>query len=157
KQLDRLQLTGNTLVIFTSDNGPVVDDGYKDDAVARLGSHKPAGPFRGGKYSNFEGATRVPWIARWAGHVSRGVADALICQIYLAASLAALVNQPIAPGDAPDSVNVLQALLGKSKSGRAELVEQGGGLSLRQGRWKYIEPSNRPKVNLDTNTELGND
>ena len=80
-----------------------------------------------------------------------------MCQMDLAASLAALVNQPVAPGDAPDSVNVLQALLGKSKSGRVELVEQGNGLSLRQGRWKYFEPSNRPKMNLETNTELGND
>jgi arylsulfatase A-like enzyme len=157
KQLDRLRLTGNTLVIFTSDNGPVVDDGYKDDAVVKLGSHKPAGPFRGGKYSNFEGGTRVPWVVRWPGHVSRGVSDVLMCQIDLAASLAALVNQTLAPGDAPDSVNALQALLGKSNSGRVELVEQAGGLSLRQGRWKYIEPSNRPKMNLDTNTELGND
>ncbi|MGH9934694.1 MAG: sulfatase-like hydrolase/transferase, partial [Blastocatellia bacterium] len=56
--LDRLKLTSDTIVIFTSDNGPVVDDGYKDEAVARLGNHHPAGPLRGGKYSNFEGGTR---------------------------------------------------------------------------------------------------
>src|SRR5690606_22514428 len=49
--LDSLQLTDNTLVIFTSDNGPVVDDGYQDMAVEKLGEHQPAGPFRGGKYS----------------------------------------------------------------------------------------------------------
>ena len=47
--LDRLKLTGNTLVVFTSDNGPVIDDGYRDQAVEKLGDHTPAGPFRGGK------------------------------------------------------------------------------------------------------------
>src|SRR5262249_12396958 len=71
--LDRLMLATNTLVLFSSDNGPVVDDGYEDDAVAKLGNHKPAGPFRGGKYSNFEGGTRVPLLVRWPGHVTPGV------------------------------------------------------------------------------------
>ena len=70
--LDRLKLTENTLVIFTSDNGPVLDDGYQDDAVEKLGSHTPAGPFRGGKYSLFEGGTRVPFIVRWPGRVKPG-------------------------------------------------------------------------------------
>ena len=63
--LDRLEARDNTLVIFTSDNGPVVDDGYQDDAVEKLGDHRPAGPLRGGKYSHFEGGTRVPFIVRW--------------------------------------------------------------------------------------------
>ena len=49
--LDRRGLVENTLIIFTSDNGPVVDDGYQDDAVKRLGAHRPAGPLRGGKYA----------------------------------------------------------------------------------------------------------
>ncbi|MGH9938818.1 MAG: sulfatase-like hydrolase/transferase, partial [Blastocatellia bacterium] len=154
--LDRLKLTDDTLVIFTSDNGPVVDDGYKDDAVARLGAHKPAGPFRGGKYSNFEGGTRVPFIVRWPSRVKRGLSDALVSQMDLSASFAALIGQ--APAAlAPDGQNVLPALLGKSKTGREYLVEQAGALSLRQGQWKYIEPGNGPKVSRYTNTELGND
>lgn len=53
--LDRLELSSNTLVIFTSDNGPVLDDGYEDLAVELVGAHRPAGPFRGGKYSKYEG------------------------------------------------------------------------------------------------------
>ena len=113
--LDRLNLTRNTLVIFTSDNGPVVDDGYKDDAVAKLGNHKPAGPLRGGKYSNFEGGTRVPFIVRWPGHVAAGTSSALVCQIDLLASLASMMGQTLAPTDAPDSTNILDALLGKSQ------------------------------------------
>ncbi len=155
--LDRLKLANNTLVIFTSDNGPVVDDGYKDDAVAKLGNHKPAGPFRGGKYSSFEGGTRVPLIVRWPGQVKRGVSDALVSQIDFTASFAALLGQMLAPADAPDSFNVLSALLGKTKTGRTHLVEQASALALRQGQWKYIAPSNGRKLNPETNTELGND
>ena len=56
--LDRLGLTDRTLILFCSDNGPVVDDGYQDGAVEKLGDHKPAGRLRGGKYSVFEGGTR---------------------------------------------------------------------------------------------------
>jgi arylsulfatase A-like enzyme len=155
--LDRLNLTRTTLVIFTSDNGPVVDDGYRDEAVSKLGSHKPAGPWRGGKYSNFEGGTRVPFIVRWPGHVAPGTSDALVCQIDLLASLAKMTGTSVAVPNLSDSIDVLPALLGKSKTGRTELVEEAGGLSLRQGNWKYIEPNNKRKINPETNTELGND
>jgi arylsulfatase A-like enzyme len=156
--LDRLGLTNRTLVIFTSDNGPVVDDGYKDGAVEKLGSHRPPGPFRGGKYSTFEGGTRVPFIVRWPGRVTAGVSDALIAHVDLLASFAAMTGQTLATDDAPDSQNVLSALLGASHEGRSELVEQGGGVTvaLRQGTWKYIEPNNRPAINQQTHTELGN-
>jgi arylsulfatase A-like enzyme len=155
--LDRLGLTRNTLVIFTSDNGPVVDDGYKDDAVAKLGSHKPSGPYRGGKYSNFEAGTRIPLITRWPGRVKPGVSDALISQVDLLASFAALTGQKLAGGDGRDSTDTLSALLGTSTTGRTELVEEAGALSLRSGPWKYIEPNKKQKINADTNIELGND
>jgi arylsulfatase A-like enzyme len=155
--LDRLKLTSDTIVIFTSDNGPVLDDGYKDEAVARLGSHKPAGPLRGGKYSSFEGGTRIPFIVRWPGRVAPGTSDALVSQIDLLPSLAALTGQKVAAGDAPDGEDVLPALRGASREGRRQLVQQAGGLSLRQGDWKYIEPSRGQKMNTETNTELGND
>jgi arylsulfatase A-like enzyme len=157
KTLDRLNLTRNTLVIFTSDNGPVVDDGYKDDAVAKLGNHKPAGRLRGGKYSNFEGGTRIPWIVRWPNHVAAGTSNALVCHIDLMASLAKMTGTSLAPSDIHDSTDVLAALLGKSRAGRTELVEEAGALSLRQGDWKYIEPNSKQKINQQTNTELGND
>jgi arylsulfatase A-like enzyme len=155
--LDRLNLANNTIVLFTSDNGPVIDDGYKDDAVAKLGAHKPSGPLRGGKYSNFEAGTRVPWIVRWPARVKPAVSSAIISQVDLLASFAALVNQPLAAADAPDSFDVLGALLGTSQTGRTELIEEAGAISLRLGTWKYIEPNNRQKVNVNTNTELGND
>jgi len=155
--LDRLGLADNTLLIVTSDNGPVVDDGYQDDAVERLGDHRPAGPWRGGKYSNFEGGTRVPFVVRWPARVKPGTSDALVCQVDLGASLAALAGAKLGRGELPDSLDQLAALLGEDRAGREYLIEQGYVLSLRQGPFKYISPGNGPQRNQKTNTELGND
>jgi arylsulfatase A-like enzyme len=156
--LDREGLTRNTLVIFSSDNGPVVDDGYRDDAAAKLGDHKPAGPLRGGKYSNFDGGTRVPMITRWPGHIHPdGRSDALISQVDLLASLTALAGGKVAEGAVPDSENMLPALLGQSSTARRSLVEHAGSLALVEGNWKLIAPGKGRKINPNTNTELGND
>ncbi|MCX7817912.1 MAG: arylsulfatase [Kiritimatiellae bacterium] len=156
--LDRLGLATQTLVVVTSDNGPVVDDGYQDEAVERLGDHRPAGPLRGGKYSKFEGGTRVPWIVRWPGRVPAGaVSDAIVCQIDLLASFAALVGRPLTAADSPDGLPLLEAMLGRSATGRTDIVLQGtGGLALRRGRWKYIPPAQGPVRNANTGIELGN-
>ena len=153
--LDRLKLASKTIVIFTSDNGPVIDDGYKDGAVEKLGEHKPAGPFRGGKYSAFEGGTRVPLIIRWPGRIKAGSSDALVCQIDFFASLAELAGETLGNADAPDSFNVLPALLGRSRKGREHLVEHARLLALRRGPWKYIEPGQGPAKVANTNTETG--
>ena len=157
RTLDRLSLTEDTMVIFTSDNGPVVDDGYKDQAVELLDGHKPAGPLRGGKYSAFDAGTRVPFIVRWPGRVKPGTSEALLCQIDLSASMAALTDQTLAHEDGPDSFDVSAALLGQTQTGRDHLVEHAGVLSLIQGDWKYIEPGKGPKINRNTNIELGRD
>jgi arylsulfatase A-like enzyme len=148
-------LTENTLVMFTSDNGPVVDDGYRDDAVEKLGNHRPAGPWRGGKYSNFEGGTRIPWIVSWPGRVEPGRSSALVCQVDLIASFGALTGQEFDKSTAPDSENVLSALLGDNSVGRDHLVEQARTESLRQGEWKYIPPNPGARINRNTNTEFG--
>jgi len=154
--LDRLELANDTLVLFSSDNGPVVDDGYKDGAVAKLGRHKPAGPFRGGKYSNFEGGTRVPLLVRWRGRVKPGVSSALVSHMDFLASFGAWLGGAARPGPPTDSEDMMAALLGTSRNGRATLVEQAGGLSLRHGNWKYIEPTEGLAINPETGTELGN-
>lgn len=155
--IDRNGLSQNTLVIFTSDNGPVVDDGYKDEAKAKLGDHKPAGPWRGGKYSIFEGGTRVPFIVRWPGRVKPGVSDALISQVDFLATFAALTGQKVESKTSPDTQNVLPALLGDSPKGRTQLVEHAGGLALRLGEWKYIPQRPGARVTQFTGTETGND
>jgi arylsulfatase A-like enzyme len=136
--LDRLKLTRNTLVILSSDNGPVLDDGYKDGAVEKLGDHKPAGPFRGGKYTIWEGGTRMPFVVRWPGRVKPDVSDAVVSQVDFCASFAALTGVRLGPDDAPDSFNVMAALLGDSPTGREQVLEYSGRVAIRQGQWKFI-------------------
>lgn len=143
--LDRLGLARNTLFIFSSDNGPVVNDGYQDQSVEKLGDHKPAGPFRGGKYSAYDGGTRVPFIVRWPGQVKPGASGALIDQVDMLSSLAAFTGQQVPADAAPDSFNVLPALLGQSKKARDHVVEHARALSLIVGDWKAIQPKDGPQ------------
>ena len=155
--LERRRLTNKTLIVVSSDNGAVVDDGYQDDAVAKLGGHRPNGPFRGGKYSIFEGGTRIPFITRWQGRINSGVSDALVNQVDLLRSFAALTGASLPPGAGPDSEDVLPALLGESRTGRQSMVEQAGTLALREGTWKYIQPSKGERISKNVNIETGAD
>ena len=139
--LRRREMLKNTLIIFTSDNGPVLYDGYFDGAREMNGDHRPAGPWRGGKYSAWEGGTRMPFIASWPGTIPPGISDALISQVDLLASLAALTGATVPEGRAGDSRNLLDALTGKSMTGRDHLVQQGVGIeALRSGPWKFVPP-----------------
>lgn len=158
KTLEKLDLDKNTIVILSSDNGPVVDDGYQDRAVELLGNHKPAGKYRGGKYSSFEGGTRVPGIVRWTGTVKPGVSDNLMCQVDLLATFADLLHVQIPEGAAPDSENHLDSWLNRGGKGRDYLVLQNvfNNLSIENGRWKYIAPGKGPAYSKLTDTEYGN-
>jgi arylsulfatase A-like enzyme len=142
KTLEKTGAARNTLVIFSSDNGPVVDDGYQDRAVEDLNGHVPAGPWRGGKYSLYEAGTRVPFLARWPGRIRPGVSDALVSQIDLYSSLAAIAGQKLGDDAGPDSFDMSAALLGEDRKGRDWLVEHGQtGIALRKGQWKYMPPA----------------
>ena len=156
--LERLGLRENSLIIFSSDNGPVYDDGYEDHAELLRGSHKAAGPLRGGKYSMFDGGTRVPFIVSWSDTIAVGQSDALISHVDFYASFAALTDQISAQQETLDSVNVLDALLGQNSDGRVELVTEGvqAKIVFRQGDWVYIPPYDGPPISQTTNTELGN-
>lgn len=141
--LDRLGIAENTLVVFCSDNGPVMDDGYADGALEKVGEHRAAGPFKGGKYSVYEGGTRTPFLARWQGTIAPGVSDEIVATIDLYASLAALTGASVPEGAARDSENVLGALLAEpGAKGRTELVQQDNGSSgnfgFRSGKWKLV-------------------
>lgn len=156
--LGQLGIRENTIVIFSSDNGPVLDDGYEDQAEELKGSHKAAGPLRGGKYSLFDGGTRVPFMLSWPGTVETGESDALVCHVDFHASFAAMANQELSASEAPDSENVIDALLGRSETGREELVVEGtkGRNVLRWKNWSYIRPHGGPAIQKNTNTETGN-
>ncbi|PWE00307.1 sulfatase family protein [Marinilabilia rubra] len=139
--LEELGIDDNTLIVFSSDNGPVLDDGYADQARERIGNHKPAGPFRGGKYSAYEAGTRVPTITYWPGTIQPGTSDALMNHIDLYASIAALLNHPLKEKEAVDSENHLEAFLGRNHDGREVMLEEAFSYGLRMGNYKYIHPS----------------
>jgi arylsulfatase A-like enzyme len=154
KTLETEGLLENTLIIFSSDNGPVVNDGYYDDAVEKLGDHTPAGPLRGGKYSLFEAGTRVPFMAYWKGKIEPTVSDALVSHVDLFSSLAKLAGSETRVSD---SQELLEVLMGTSKQGREELLlEATSKTALRKGDWVMIPPYKGPAVNQSVNIELGN-
>lgn len=150
-----LGIEKNTMIIFTSDNGPVLDDGYVDGAVTQLNGHTPAGNLRGGKYSIFEAGTRVPFIVKWKQKIKKAaVSDALISQVDFLSSFCKLFK--ITPTDKfTDSENNMDALLGNSK-GRSSLVVQAGTTAIITKDYKYVYPGNGPAMSILTNTELGN-
>ncbi len=154
KTIEAEGLLENTLIIFSSDNGPVLNDGYYDDAVEKLGNHKPAGSLRGGKYSLFDAGTHVPFITYWKGTIKPQVSDALVCQLDLLASLAKLTGAEVT---STDSQNILDALMGKSTVGRESLIlEASSKTALRKGDWLMIPPYKGPAVAKEVNIELGN-
>lgn len=157
KTLDSLHLASNTLVILTSDNGPVVDDGYIDGSKENLGLHQPAGVLRGGKYSSFEAGTRVPFIVRWPSYVRAGHSDALISQIDFLATMSQMLSSAFDGNSAKDSKANLNSWLGKDKIGRDYVIEQAGSLAIKKGDWKYIKSGKGAKFNPQVNIELGND
>ncbi|MEM7143622.1 MAG: arylsulfatase [Verrucomicrobiota bacterium] len=166
KTLEEHGLTENTIVIFSSDNGPTYDNGYLDGSEPKKAGlpgdaddrgHFGAGPYRGGKSSIYEGGTRVPFIVRWPARIKPGTTKALVSQTDLLASFAALLNVELAEDEAPDSRNILPALLGDDKKGLPFMIEESRGkIALREGPWKYIHDesprlakSGRKKKNAD--------
>lgn len=150
--LSEAGLAKDTLVIFSSDNGPVLDDGYKDRANEDRNGHEPAGPFTAGKYSIFEGGSRIPFIVYWPNGISKPgmTSKAVINQMDIAGSLHALLD----PGAKPvfkDAENQLAALLGKDPVGRKYHVVNASGkvVGIRSGKWKYLPPGTPMRYGLN--------
>ena len=155
KTLKEEGVLDNTLIVFSSDNGPVLNDGYYDDAVEKLGNHKPNGPLRGGKYSLLEAGTRVPFFTYWKGQIKPLVSDVLVCQIDLLESIAKLVNVDV---KSTDSQELLDVFMGKSAKGRTNLViEANTKTAFRQGDWMMIPPYPGDPILEEVNIEMGND
>tara|TARA_B100000809_G_scaffold138551_1_gene136148 strand:+ start:7364 stop:8893 length:1530 start_codon:yes stop_codon:yes gene_type:complete len=154
KTLEEEGLLENTLIVFSSDNGPVLNDGYYDDAVEKIGKHTPWGPFRGGKYSLFEAGTHVPFITYWKGKIQPTISEALVCQLDLLSSIAKLVGSDVRGND---SEQLLSVFLGKETKGREELiVEATTRTALRKGDWVMIPPYEGKAIEESVNIEVGN-
>lgn len=154
KTLDDEGLLENTLIIFSSDNGPVLNDGYFDQAVEKIGNHKPSGVFRGGKYSLFEAGTRVPFIVYWKNHIAPKVSNAVISQLDIMASIGTLIGSDIENTDSQKMWNVLS---GQSDQGRTSLIiEATTRTAYKQGDWVMIPPYGGPEVLEQVNIEIGN-
>jgi len=155
KTLEEEGIAENTIVFFSSDNGPVLNDGYEDLADVKWEGVKPTAGLRGGKYSLFEAGTRVPFIVSWKGTIQPKVSDALVCQMDMYSSLAKLVGSDLRGEDSQD---ILEALTGKSDMGRQDLmIEATSRTAYRNGDWVLIPPYKGWALNKHVNTELGVD
>lgn len=129
----------NTIVIFTSDNGPAPIAGLIDDL--RRKGHDSAGGWRGAKQDLYEGGHRVPFIVRWPGVVSPGTSTrAMVGLVDVFATIAEVIGEPLAHDMAEDSVSFLPVLRRPEApfERSAALVAQSGNgsLAIREGRWK---------------------
>ena len=146
--LDEAGFRTNTLVIFTSDNGP---EGYAYERIRKTG-HRSMGSLRGLKRDLWEGGHRVPFVVRWPGVVKPGtVSDELISQIDLMATLAGAVGYTLPKGIAEDSLNLLPIWHGETdRSPRSALVynTMRNKFAIRQGSWVLVNepPGNTSKV-----------
>lgn len=161
KTLERLKLAENTLIVICSDNGPVMDDGYKDEALEKLGSHRAGGPFRGGKYSVYEGGTRTPFITYWKGKIQPAVSDEIVSTIDLAASFSAMTGTPLPENEFLDSFDVSTELLGMpGAKGREHLIQQDNGQTgnygFRVGNWKLVRHDTKSARNVLVEQTLAN-
>ncbi|MDF7825543.1 arylsulfatase [Pontiellaceae bacterium B12227] len=150
KTLRKHGLAENTIVIFSSDNGPTYDDGYVDGTEVECSKeeldrgHDGSGIWRGGKYQIYEGGTRVPLIISWPARIKPGTSDAMVNQIDFMASFADLVGVELPAKEGIDSRNMLPTFLGESDKGHTYMIEESWGLALRHHEWKYVGPA-KPK------------
>ena len=149
--LEEQGLVENTLIILTSDNGAVLDDGYADGAKELVGEHSPTGGLRGGKYSAFEGGTRVPFIVHWPARIKKpAIRESLVSQIDFLEVMATIVGLPNAYSLSPDGSQETDVWLGDDDAHSARsfavCMASNHTLSLIFCGWKYIEPKGGPAI-----------
>ena len=158
KKLEELGLSENTIVILSSDNGSVINDGYFDGSVENLGFFKPTGALRGSKGSIYEGGTRVPFVVKYPKVIKAGqTSSALLSQIDFLASFADFLKVNVDKNTVKDSQNQWLTFMGQNKVGRKSLVEHSNGFGYREGDWKYIRPNKNigTKISKSTLIEPG--
>ncbi len=162
--LDQLGLAGDTLLVFTSDNGGVLlTEGDRPETEAYKAGLHVNGKWRGRKHSIYEGGFRVPFIVRWPGKVSaETVSMETISLVDMFATVAAVVGNSLPPAEeaAEDSFNVLPAFLGQPSPGplRPSVIVHSvdGNFAIREGSWKYVEGKASPTVKrVSRPNELG--
>ncbi len=135
--LDQQQLAENTLVIFSSDNGP--ETTWKE-RIKRFDHHSNA-VFREGKRSIYEGGHRVPMFARWPATIAAGSrCDDAVCQTDLLATLAETVGQDLPPTAGEDSISFYPQLVGRQTESRPPIIHHAanGRFAIRHGKWKLV-------------------
>lgn len=150
--LEDLDIAENTMLIFTSDNGPILDDGYIDGAITQNNNHDASGVYRSGKYSIFEGGTRIPMIIRWPEKIAKGKSSsALINQVDLLATFSNYFDQVLKKDEALDSFDLWDTFIGKDQKGRDSMIEDAtinmidaSAQAIVIGDWKYIHPEEGP-------------
>ena len=151
KMLDKHGIADETLVIFSSDNGPAYDDGYDDGTTVHTSTkevdrgHDASGPYRGGKYQIYEGGTRVPFIVHWPKRIKPGKSEAMVTHTDFIRSFADMLNVEVPADAAPDSQNAIKALLGEAPHGNDFMMEEARGYALRQNQWKLVLESSSAK------------
>ena len=150
--LEEAGLSQDTLVMFSSDNGPV----WYDKDVGRFG-HRSVGPLRGAKGSAWEGGHRVPFIVRWPGQVAAGTKnDHTIAFADVYATLAEVAGQASTPkGAAEDSVSFFAAMVRPEQSHDPRSPILHGGKVIRDGDWKLIATKGSRGFGADKNREYG--
>ena len=145
-------LDENTILIFSSDNGPVYDDGYQDGTTVLKSEkevdrgHDGSGPYRGGKYQISEGGTRVPLIIRWPKEIEPGESSALVTQVDFLKSFANYLQVEVPFGSALDSRDHFPAFTGKDPEGAEVILEQARSVAVRKGPWKFLTNKPLPHV-----------
>ena len=143
--IDELKLRENTLVIYTSDNGPWNQEKYTNNKKGHPEGSifwGDSGPLRNGKGSPYEGGYRLPCIVRWPGKVPAGrVSDAIFATIDLLPTFASLTGYDVPSDREIDGIDLTELLLGKQNHGRRQFYFHDAGI--RQDHWKYIKPNAR--------------
>jgi arylsulfatase A len=148
--LDKFKLTDNTLIIFTSDNGGVVNRGNPNVVAAMDAGLAINGPLKGGKHSEWEGGFREPFLVRWPGKVPAGtVSEQVICHTDMLATLSSILKSPLGSKYAEDSFDVSRAFTEAAPGApvRDHVIVQAADATyaIRSGDWKLVERVDAPK------------